>query len=217
MSLNTSNIIHIVAEVVTLLAITTYFLHQNRKMNELIDSLTERLEEQEEKIEKHDKVISDILKTLKSSKEDGSGTTTSSAPQCVGDKCVLPTPPFASMLNSVFLENPFPQFFAPSVGTSSSVVEEADSELEEDYFVENVEEPQQEIIEEEEEEAIQSPPLELVQDEPQVVEIKDEPVVEVSKKKKKKKKKSNSVSDIDKELEDELNDLYKEEIMRNNS
>lgn len=213
MSLNTSNLIHIVAEVVTLLAITTYFLHQNRKMTDLIDSLTERLEEQEEKIEKHDKVISDILKTLKSSKE---GTT--SAPQCVGDKCVLPTPPFASMLNSVFMENPFPQFFAQpshSVGTTSSVVEEADSELEEDHFVEDEEEPQQEIIEEEE--LVTPPQLELVHDEPTIVEIKDEPVVEVSKKKKKKKKKSNSVSDIDKELEDELNDLYKEEIMRNNS
>jgi hypothetical protein len=213
MSLNTSNLIHIVAEVVTLLAITTYFLHQNRKMTELIDSLTERLEEQEEKIEKHDKVISDILKTLKT--KDGGN----SAPHCVGDKCVMPTPPFASMLNSVFMDNPFPQFFSQpsaSVGTSS-IVEEADSELEDEQ---EDEEPQQEIIVEEEEEdelLLPPPPLAL---EPQVVEIKDEPIVstaEVSKKKKKKKKKANSVTDIDKELEDELNDLYKEEIMRNNS
>jgi hypothetical protein len=217
MSLNTSNLIHIVAEVVTLLAITTYFLHQNRKMNDLIDSLTERLEEQEEKIEKHDKVISDILKTLKSNDKP------TPSPQCVGDKCVMPTPPYASMLNSVFLDNPFPQFFAqPSTTTSSSIVEEADSEVEEKELDEEEEEqPQQEIVVDEEEEdpqPIPLPPLELVEPEPKVVEIKDEPVTtESSKKKKKKKKKANSVTDIDKELEDELNDLYKEEIMRNNS
>lgn len=217
MSLNTSNLIHIVAEVVTLLAITTYFLHQNRKMTELIDSLTERLEEQEEKIEKHDKVISGILKTLKT--KDGGSATSNSTPHCVGDKCVMPTPPFASMLNSVFMDNPFPQFFnQPSASVGTSIVEEADSELEEEH--EEEEEPQQEIIVEEEEEELPPPPHALVENEPKVVEIKDEPLVsstEVSKKKKKKKKKANSVTDIDKELEDELNDLYKEEIMRNNS
>jgi hypothetical protein len=217
MSLNTSNIIHIVAEVVTLLAITTYFMHQNRKMTDLIDSLTERLEEQEEKIEKHDKVISDILKTLKT--KDGGGATP--APHCVGDKCVMPTPPpFASMLNSVFMENPFPQFFAQppshSVGTTSSVVEEADSEEDDEPHFNEEEEPAEEILIEE----VQDIPCAIIEDVPQIVEIKDEPVLsttEISKKKKKKKKKSNSVTDIDKELEDELNDLYKEEIMRNNS
>lgn len=212
MSLNTSNLIHIVAEVVTLLAITTYFLHQNRKMTELIDSLTERLDEQEDKIEKHDKVISGILKTMKS--KEGNN--------CVGDKCPLPTPPLASMLNSVFLDNPFPQLFSspPSVQTSSSFVEEADSDNEEEEETLENEPYHQEIdnVVIEEEEEIITPPLALVENKPQVVEIKDEHVpTEGSKKKKKKKKKANSVTDIDKELEDELNDLYKEEIMRNNS
>jgi len=208
MSLNTSNIIHIVVEVITLLSITIYFMQQNKRMMDMIDSLSEQVEEQEEKIKKHDSLIADIFKTLK----DRDAPVSSPQPQ--QPRIITP---ITSMLNSVLLQQPsldkFPNFFTQSKPTSSSyVVEEADDE------------PFGKIIEEEEEEEEAEeeynpptpppPPPIVPEPEPQIVEITEE---SVKKKKKKKKKSSSSSSDIDKELEDELNELYKEELLKNNS
>lgn len=203
MSLNTSNIIHIVVEVITLLSITIYFMQQNKRMMDMIDSLSEQVEEHEEKIKKHDSVIADILKTLK--ERDAPAVSSPPPPRIIT--------PITSMLNSVLLQQPsldkFPSFFTQTQShpTSSSFVEEADDE----QIIEEEEEEEEEFI---------PPPLpptivpEPPQIEPQIVEISEESV----KKKKKKKKKSSSASiDIDKELEDELNELYKEELLKNNT
>ena len=200
MSLNTANIIHIVVEVVTLLSITVYFLQQNRKMMDMIDSLSEQMDEQEEKIKKHDKVIADILKTLKDS------PTSSAVPPPI----ILPSP-LSSMFNSVLL-NPssdgFPSFFPTSQQhqQSTSYVEEA-SEEQFDEDEEEEEEIFESVVDVKEPEPEPEP-------EPMLQETK---ITDVKKKKKKKKKTSTSSNDIDKELEDELNELYKEEIMKNNT
>jgi len=207
MSLNTSNIIHIVVEVITLLSITIYFMQQNKRMMDMIDSLSEQVEEQEEKIKKHDSLIADIFKTLK----DRDAPVSSPQPQ--QPRIITP---ITSMLNSVLLQQPsldkFPNFFTQSKPTSSYVVEEADDEP----FGKIIEEEEEEQEEEAEEEYIPpTPPPPIVPEpEPQIVEITEE---SVKKKKKKKKKSSSSSSDIDKELEDELNELYKEELLKNNS
>lgn len=219
MSLNTSNIIHIVVEVVTLLAITVYFLQQNRKMMNLIDSLTDKVDEQDEKIEKHDKVIADILKTINKTSMVSPPTSsfiTSTKP---------PSSPSLPVITTTTTSNPVNICFGNSCETD---VEETDNEHEHEHEEEDdkhLEEDVQEIIHE------VSKVEELDEEPPVVVEIIEEPVVPPaplviikkeenngkeetsSKKKRKKKKKTPSMSDIDKELEDELNDLYKEEIM----
>jgi hypothetical protein len=211
MSLNTSNIIHIVVEVITLLSITIYFMQQNKRMMDMIDSLSEQVEEQEEKIKKHDSLIADIFKTLK----DRDAPVSSPQPQ--QPRIITP---ITSMLNSVLLQQPsldkFPNFFTQSNPTTSSsyVVEEDDDEP----FGKIIEEEEEEEEQEEEEEykppTPPPPPPIVPEPEPQIVEITEE---SVKKKKKKKKKSSSSSSDIDKELEDELNELYKEELLKNNS
>lgn len=56
MSLNTSQIIHIVTEMIALLSITAYFMNENKKLTGKLNSLSEKVEEQDEKLQKHDKV-----------------------------------------------------------------------------------------------------------------------------------------------------------------
>ena len=198
MSLNTSNIIHIVAEVVTLLAITVYFLQQNRKMMNLIDSLTDKVDEQDEKIEKHDKVIADILKTMNKVNVASSSFITSSS---------LPI--------SLPMSHPVNICFGNSCETDVGETEnEEEFEQEIDEETTKVEELEEqpvvvEIIEKPVVHLPPPPPIVIIEEEEEDGNLKET----ISKKKRKKKKKTPSMIDIDKELEDELNDLYKEEIM----
>lgn len=218
MSLNTSNIIHIVVEVVTLLAITVYFLQQNRKMMNLIDSLTDKVDEQDEKIEKHDKVISDILKTI--NKTSIVSPTTSSFITSSASASL----PISSPVITTTSSNPVNICFGNSCETDLGETEDEHEEHEEEEFEHEHEHEEEEENHHNQEIIYETTKVEELEDEPVVVEIIEEPppppfvIIEdvketSSKKKRKKKKKTPSMIDIDKELEDELNDLYKEEIM----
>jgi hypothetical protein len=218
MSLNTSNIIHIVVEVVTLLAITVYFLQQNRKMMNLIDSLTDKVDEQDEKIEKHDKVIADILKTINK-------TNTVSPTSSFITSSTSASLPISSPVITTTSSKPLNICFGNSCETDFEETEDEHEEEEVDHDHEHEDEEEEEQENYHDEEVIhETSKVEELEDEPVVVEIIEEPppppvviiedVKETShKKKRKKKKKTPSMIDIDKELEDELNDLYKEEIM----
>jgi hypothetical protein len=52
--LNNKQIIHIVTEVVVLIGIIFYFSSKNRKLLSHIEDLSQRLEEQEDILQKHD-------------------------------------------------------------------------------------------------------------------------------------------------------------------
>ena len=240
MSLNTSNIIHIVVEVVALLSLTTYVIQQNRKMMVIIDSLTEKVEEQEEKIDKHDKVISDILKKMSKNKEI-------SFPKPLPASNFLLTPtPKSSKPVSICLDNERCQEIFHNEEEEEHEYDEYDEYDDyEDEHKEEVEDfvEEQSLVEEEEEQHYEpkftvffpkveevfhqeqsiSKVEELTDDQLEEVTLLEEEKVAVKEavipevKDKKKKKKSASMSDIDKELEDELNDLYKEEIMSSHS
>ena len=54
---NNKQAVHVISEIVTLVGITFYFNHQNKKLKHYIDDLTERLNDQETLLEKHDKLI----------------------------------------------------------------------------------------------------------------------------------------------------------------
>jgi len=54
---NNKQAVHVISEIVTLVGITYYFNHQNKKLKHYIDDLTERLNDQETLLEKHDKLI----------------------------------------------------------------------------------------------------------------------------------------------------------------
>jgi hypothetical protein len=55
--LNNKQIIHLVTEVVVLIGIIFYFSSKNRKLLSHIEDLSQRLEEQEDIIQKHDQII----------------------------------------------------------------------------------------------------------------------------------------------------------------
>jgi len=204
-----------VAEVVTLLAITVYFMQQNRKMMDLIDSLTDKVEDQEEKIEKHDKVIADILKTMNKANQSSS-----SRPNTNSNLPIFTTTATVSTLPSTtFIFDPKPSInlcFDNDCGDEEEE-EEQDHEHEHDHDHEE-EEAEQKYEVSKVEELDELIGLEFndihVDEVEEIIEIPIEDVKDThTKKKRKKKKKTPSIAEIDKELEDELNDLYKEEIM----
>ena len=59
MSLNTTQIIHIVADVAILMSITVYFMNENKKLVSQIDTLSKKVESQEDRITKQDGVMED--------------------------------------------------------------------------------------------------------------------------------------------------------------
>ena len=225
MSLNTSQIVHIVSEVVALLSVTTYFVNENRKMMKLIDSLNDKLEEQDEKMEKYDRVLSDILKTLeKNKKGDQQSSSSSSASFLVPPRPVLsppyPPPPKAHDIGIIY-EQPQIQPITICIAGQSCVEEDDDFDFD---FDQDQSSKVDEIQETPNYDNNSLEEVNIIREEEINVgmttggeEEEEEVIVEIAafnKKKRKKKKKSQTLIDIDKELENELNDLYKEEIMK---
>lgn len=56
--------VHITAEIVVLLGVVFYFSNKNKKLMVHIEDLTQRLEEHEETVQKHDEILSQIVSTL---------------------------------------------------------------------------------------------------------------------------------------------------------
>lgn len=212
MSLNTSQVIHIVTEMIAILSITTYFMHENKKLTGKINSLSEKVEEQDEKLQKHEKVLFDILRQMESSNS-------------VQNVVISPSPASSGISYKpiCITTSSGNQVCTPSFGLEKVDEEEEEEEYESKLNVILVSPPislpppvlseskVEEIIEEEE---LLPPPVFLKSPSP------PHPPPSSSEKKKRKrhnnKKKSNqasSITDIDNELENELNELFKEEIL----
>jgi len=199
---------------IALPSITAYFMSENKKLTSKMNSLSEKVEEQEEKLQKHEQVLFDILRQMESNKVTPS----------------LPPPQEASSSNNISYKpicittSSGNQVCTPSFGLEKVPEEEEDDEEEEEEYedlnvilispqksiplVPSAESKVEEIIEEEEE---IPPPVKSPSPPP--------PLPSSSEKKKRKrhnKKKTpqvSSLNDIDKELENELNELFKEEIL----
>lgn len=215
MSLNTTQIIHIVADVAILMSITVYFMNENKKLVSQLDTLSKKLESQEERITKQDGVILEILKHLDNTK-----------------------PSLKEIVIEPSLPSPLPPgccFISSNGNQVCSPIEEVDDDDDEDddgqqleEEVENGNEPliTEVVI------VVPTPPFEEKKIEPSLVSkveeiIEDEEIppvltssvqslTPIDKKKRKRKKSktsssSSSPNDIDKELENELNELLKEE------
>jgi hypothetical protein len=231
MSLNTFNIIHIVVEVVTILSITAYFLHQNSKIMSRIDTLNSTIEEYEEKFGEQDKKINGILKSLKKIESKMESNTASkekekekektveddSGSVCKDGVCSLPAS-FGAGFQIPIQMPPFKHFFEKQPSFFSQVqeiiLEENDEDEGKDEEVkvmpyddeEEEDDAPEDVIVEIEKEKVSPPSPEPITPSIKIVEQNDSS----SKKKKRKRKKNNSVSsvpDLDKELEDELNEL----------
>jgi hypothetical protein len=68
--LEKKNIIHIVTEIVVIVAITFYFSAKHKKLLNHIENLSKRLEEQEDLIQKHDKIITQLIENSKNNKNE---------------------------------------------------------------------------------------------------------------------------------------------------
>jgi len=67
--LEKKHMIHILTEVVVLVALTFYFSSKNKKLLEHIEDLSKRLEEQEELVQNHEKIIQQLLENVNKNKE----------------------------------------------------------------------------------------------------------------------------------------------------
>jgi phosphopantetheine adenylyltransferase len=64
--LENKQIIHIAAEIVVLVGITFYFSSKNKKLSDHIEDLSQRLEEQEDLIQKHEQIIRQLVQAMNS-------------------------------------------------------------------------------------------------------------------------------------------------------
>lgn len=62
--LENKQIIHIAAEIVVLIGITFYFSSKNKKLSDHIEDLSQRLEEQEDLIQKHEQIIRQLVQAM---------------------------------------------------------------------------------------------------------------------------------------------------------
>ena len=208
MSLNTSQIIHIVTEMIALLSITAYFMNENKKLTGKLNSLSEKVEEQDEKLQKHDKVLFDILRQMESSK--------------VQNVVMTPSPsPGISYKPICITTSSGNQICTPSYGLEK-VDEEEEEEEEEETQEEGYESNMNVILISPPVVSLPPPPVpskvEEIIEEEEVLPPPPQPQPSSSDKKKrkrhnKKKTQTSSVTDIDKELENELNELFREEIL----
>lgn len=228
MSVNTSQVVHIVAEIVVLLSMTVYFMHENKKLASRIDSLSKKVEEQEEKLEKHDGVILDILKHLESS-----------------NKATIVVDPLPSLgLSSSISYKPGPGLcYINSNGDEVCTVPTRTDDGLEDIYEEEEEEEDDGDDDVEKDVEMKSSDDDVVTIPsitdnvvilmapvmPSIIEPvststveevieEDESVIPLSAPKKKRKRhnkrsKQPTVTDIDKELENELNELLSEELL----
>lgn len=67
--LEKKHMIHILIEVVVLVALTFYFSSKNKKLLEHIEDLSKRLEEQEELVQNHEKIIQQLVENVNKNKE----------------------------------------------------------------------------------------------------------------------------------------------------
>ena len=67
--LEKKHMIHILTEVVVLVALTFYFSSKNKKLLEHIEDLSKRLEEQEEIVQNHEKIIQQLVENVNKNKE----------------------------------------------------------------------------------------------------------------------------------------------------
>ena len=68
------NIVHIVSELIALIGITFYFNQKNKKMMVHIEDLSQRLEEQEDLINKHERIINQLVEFIKKEKNNNQCT-----------------------------------------------------------------------------------------------------------------------------------------------
>ena len=62
--LQNKQIAHVATEIVVLLGITFYFSSKNKKLLEHIEDLSQRLEDQEDSIQKHDQIIKQLVQIV---------------------------------------------------------------------------------------------------------------------------------------------------------
>ena len=68
--LEKKDIIHIATEIVVLIGITFYFSSKNKKLLEHIEDLSKRIEEQEDIVQKHEKIIIQLVQNINNNNPD---------------------------------------------------------------------------------------------------------------------------------------------------
>jgi hypothetical protein len=206
--LDNKQIIHIVSEIVIILGITFYFTQKNKKLMNHINDLTQRIEEQEDILQKHEQMITKLSSMIEELNSRKSGFfSMDNFPKEMkvpNSKNSMPTPsPNTFSHSTIILENiPVPLRNNKSpISQSSRVVEIVDDKV--DYKVDDKvdykvdDKVQKNIINKKQQESKKNENIPIKKE--IVEELSDEPSDEPSE--------EPSEEDLDAELEDELKDL----------
>jgi hypothetical protein len=87
------HLIHIASEIIVLLGITFYFNQKNKKMMSHIHDLSQKIEEQEDILQKHEQVIKKLVEFIRKLEESSNTLPSYSLPNIQGKKSsTKPTP-----------------------------------------------------------------------------------------------------------------------------
>mgnify|MGYP000583589285 CR=1 FL=1 len=79
--LENKQIIHIATEIVVLIGLTFYFSSKNKKLMEHIEDLSQRLEDQEDLIQKHEQIIRQLVQAVNTNQQPPSSPTPQPKPK----------------------------------------------------------------------------------------------------------------------------------------
>jgi predicted RNase H-related nuclease YkuK (DUF458 family) len=138
---NKSMLIHVAAEIIVVIGITFYFSQKNKKLMGHINDLIQRIEEQEDTIQKHEQLINNLTNAINDINSKLNGT-----------KNISKTTDITSEMIGILGKDPFIQRMTPHRPTSvpnkfvsfNSKVEEVKVEDIEEEVEENTEELEEE-------------------------------------------------------------------------
>lgn len=197
--LDNKQIIHIVSEIVIILGITFYFTQKNKKLMNHINDLTQRIEEQEDILQKHEQMITKLSSMIEELNSRKSGFfSMDNFPKEMkvpNSKNSMPTPsPNTFSHSTIILENiPVPPLRKSPISQSSRVVEIVDDKVDHAENIKVDDKVQKNIINKKQPESKKNENIPIKKE--IVEELSDEHSEEPSE------------EDLDAELEDELKDL----------
>jgi len=191
--LDNKQIIHIVSEIVIILGITFYFTQKNKKLMNHINDLTQRIEEQEDILQKHEQMITKLSSMIEelNSRKSGFFPMDNFVKEIKVPNSIPKPSPNTFSHSTIILENiPVPSRKSP-ISQSSKVVEIVDDKVDD---VENVK------VDDKTDNKVQK---NIINKKNENIPIKKEVVEELSDE----PSEEPSDEDLDAELEDELKDL----------
>lgn len=103
--LENKQMVHIISETVVFFGLTFYFSQKNKKLTEKIEALSQRLEEQEDLIQKHDNIIRKFVASMNNQQQLNPVSQKSNEDQKKKKNVKIVTPPVQPFAKPVLIQS----------------------------------------------------------------------------------------------------------------